>query len=60
MFLDPESDQLTFSAQLDGGKHGLPSWLMFHTVNQTFVGFPEYVEVLNVRVLAIDQYGSES
>ena len=60
MFKDPESDQLIFSAQLEGGKLGLPSWLMFHSANQTFVGFPEYVEVLNVRVLAIDSYGSQS
>lgn len=33
---------------------------MFHSANQTFVGVPEYVEVLNVRVLAIDPYGSQS
>ena len=42
VFKDPESDQLIFSAQLDdGGKLGLPSWLMFYTLNQTFVGFPD-------------------
>ncbi|MCX6305802.1 MAG: putative Ig domain-containing protein [Bacteroidetes bacterium] len=57
-FIDDDGNNtLTYSAKLTNG-NPLPAWLTFDTLAGTFIGTPEIIETLNIRVTATDTAGA--